>query len=114
MANDLNSVLLGNVLSVFSRSQLRMWTEANPTARERLHANLPAGRRAADKTGSNGEHTSSDIAVIWPAAKPAIVVAAYITQCFGPESQRSAMLAEIGRMVAKSLAEGTSKGKARN
>jgi beta-lactamase class A len=66
MANDLKSVLLGNVLSPTSRDQLTLWMEANLTGLERLRAKLPEGWRAADKTGSNGEHTSNDIAALWP------------------------------------------------
>jgi beta-lactamase class A len=99
MVDDLNSVLLGDVLSPASTGQLIQWMEANVTGLDRLRANLPSGWRAADKTGSNGEHTSNDIAVLWPPDKPPIIVAAYITQCTGPESKRAAMLAEIGRLI---------------
>ncbi len=103
MTDDMNSVLPGNVLSSVSREQLTHWMEANLTGLERLRATLPEGWRAADKTGSNGEHTSNDIAVLWPVGKPPIIIAAYITQCAGPESKRSAMLADIGRLARKSL-----------
>ena len=104
MAGDLKSVLLGNVLSLISREKLTLWMEANLTGLDRLRANLPEGWRAADKTGSNGKHTSNDIAVLWPVGKPPIIVAAYITQCTGPESKRATMLAEIGRLVRESRA----------
>jgi beta-lactamase class A len=103
MADDLKSVLLGNVLSQRSRDKLALWMEASLTGLERLRAKLPASWLVADKTGANGEHTSNDIAVIWPAGKPPIIVAAYITQCSGPESKRAAMLAEIGQLVKESL-----------
>lgn len=103
MAGDLNSVLLGNVLTPTSRDQLTQWMKANLTGLERLRANLLKGWQAADKTGSNGEHTTNDIAVLWPPGKPPVVIAAYITQCKGPESKRAAMLAEIGRLVRESL-----------
>jgi beta-lactamase class A len=103
MAGDLRSVLLENVLSRRSRNQLTLWMEANLTGLERLRAKLPANWRAADKTGANGEHTSNDIAVLWPTGKPPIIVAAYITQCTGPESKRAAMLAKIGEIVRESL-----------
>ena len=103
MAADLKSVLLGNVLSPASRQQLTSWMEANITGLERLRANLLPGWRAADKTGSNGEHTSNDIAVLWPPGKAPIIITAYITQCTGPESKREAMLAEIGRLARESL-----------
>jgi beta-lactamase class A len=104
MAGDLESVLLGSVLSRASRKQLTLWMEANLTGVDRLRAKLPANWRAADKTGTNGEHTSNDIAVLWPTGKPPIIIAAYITQCTGPESKRAAMLAEIGGLVRESLA----------
>jgi len=99
MVEDLRTLLLGEVLSMTSRDQLRQWMEANLTGLHRIRAKLPSGWRAADKTGSNGEHTTNDIAVFWPGDKPPIVIAAYITQCNGPEDKRSAMLAEIGRLV---------------
>lgn len=102
MAADLKALLLGNVLSPDSRKQLTEWMEANITGLDRLRAKLPVGWRAADKTGSNGEHTTNDIAVLWPIGKPPIIVTAYITQCPGPESKRNDMLAEIGRLVMAS------------
>jgi beta-lactamase class A len=103
MAGDLKALVLGNVLTPACRDQLTAWMEANLTGLDRLRAKLPQGWRAADKTGSNGEHTSNDIAVLWPAGKAPIVIAAYITQCAGPESKRAAMLAEIGRLVGEAL-----------
>jgi beta-lactamase class A len=103
MAGDLEAVLLGSVLSSASRNRLTLWMRANLTGLEHLRAKLPASWLVADKTGSNGEHTTNDIAVLWPVNKPPVVVAAYITQCTGPESRRSAMLAEIGRLVRESV-----------
>jgi beta-lactamase class A len=103
MVGALISVLFGNVLSSASRDQLTLWMEANSTGLDRLRAKLPEGWRAADKTGSNGEHTSNDIAVFWPPSKPPIIIAAYITQCAGPESKRAGILAEIGRLAREAL-----------
>jgi beta-lactamase class A len=103
MVGNLKSVLLGNVLSPVSRDQVTRWMETNLTGAGRLRATLPKNWRAADKTGSNGEHTTNDIAVLWPPGKPAIIIAAYITQCTGPEGKRAGMLAEIGRMVKEAL-----------
>ncbi len=109
MAGNLKSVLLGNVLSRPSRKQLTLWMEANLTGLDRLRSKLPTSWRAAEKTGANGEHTSNDIAVLWPSGKPPIIVTAYITQCIGPESKRAAMLAEIGELVRQSLADGATR-----
>lgn len=103
MADDLKSVFLGNVLSPASRDQLTQWMAASHTGLNRLRANLPQGWRVVDKSGSNGEHTSSDIAVFWPIDKPPVIITAYITQCPGPEDKRSAMLAEVGRLVSLSF-----------
>jgi beta-lactamase class A len=103
MAGDLRAVLLGSLLSSASRGQLTSWMEASLTGLDRLRARLPEGWRTADKTGSNGHDTTNDIAVIWPAGGPAIVVAVYITQCAGPESKRSALIAQVGRLVSESI-----------
>jgi beta-lactamase class A len=104
MASDLRTVLLGDVLSKESRRQLTTWMEANVTGLDRLRAELPEGWRAADKTGANGEHTSNDIAILWPVGRAPIVITAYITHCGGPESKRAAMLAKIGKLVRNALA----------
>lgn len=104
MADDLKSILLGNVLSTASRTQLTQWIKANLTGLDNLRAKLPEGWSAADKTGRNGEHTSNDIAVFWPAVRPPVIVTAYITQCSGPETKRAMMLAEIGRLVIAAIA----------
>ncbi len=99
MVADLNRILLGDVLSPASRQQLVAWMEANQTGLDKLRATLPAGWRAADKTGNNGENTMNDIAVFWPAKGKPILVTAYITQCEGPDGKRTAMLQQIGKLV---------------
>ena len=103
MVANLKTVLLGDVLSSASREQLTLWMEASLTGLDRLRAKLPKSWRAADKTGSNGEHTTNDIAVLWPPGRSPIIIAAYITQCSGPESKRTGMLAEIGRVAREAL-----------
>jgi beta-lactamase class A len=101
MVGNLQAMLFGTVLSAASRKRLTVWMEGCETGLDRLRAKLPAGWRAADKTGSNGVHTCNDNAVFWPpGGKPPVLVAAYITQCLGPEEKRARMLAEVGRLVA--------------
>jgi beta-lactamase class A len=102
MAEDLNRVLLGNVLTEGSRGQLVKWMEANQTGLDKLRAGAPAGWKVADKTGNNGENTMNDIAVFWPPSGKPLIVAAYITQCPGADTKRAAMLKEIGKLVATS------------
>jgi beta-lactamase class A len=104
MAQDLKTLLLGTALPVSLRSQLRSWMEASPRGLDCLRAGLPQGWRAADKTGRNGTHTTNNIAVVWPPGRPPLVIAAYITQYPGPEAQRAALLADIGRRIAAAMA----------
>jgi beta-lactamase class A len=99
MASNLHAVLLGKTLAAPSRDHLIAWMVACETGLDRLRADLPAGWRAADKTGTNGSHTSNDIAIFWPPNRPPVIVTAYITQCPGPESKRALMLAQIGRLI---------------
>jgi len=99
MADDLNKILLGDILSPAARGQLIAWMRANQTGLDKLRASLPKGWLAADKTGSNGENTMNDIAVIWPAGRKPIIVTAYITQCPGPDSKRAAMLRRVGELA---------------
>ncbi len=103
MANDLQTLLLGKALSPAARDQLTQWMIANETGKERLRAHLPPDWRAGDKTGSNGDTTSNDIAIFWPPHQPPILVTAYLTECPGPETKRGAVLAEISRLIVDTL-----------
>jgi beta-lactamase class A len=104
MVHDLQTVLLGDALRPDSRQQLVAWMEASTTGLTRIRTHVPKNWRAVDKTGSNGQHTTNDIAVFWSAGgRPPVIVAAYITQCPGSEDKRNGMLAEIGRLVAAAV-----------
>lgn len=102
MVGNLQTLVLGNVLSPDSRNRLTLWLQGCRTGLEQLRAKVPSAWRVADKTGANGEHTTNDIAIFWPSDRPPVIVSAYITHCIGPETKRRAMLAEIGRLVAES------------
>ena len=104
MVHNLQALLLGDALKPDSRQQLLDWMQSSTTGLSRLRAKLPRDWRAADKTGSNGVHTTNNIAVLWPAGGRApLIVAAYITQCPGSEEKRNAMLATIGRLIASGV-----------
>jgi beta-lactamase class A len=107
MVGNMRKLLLDNKLSAASREQLTGWMIANKTGDERLRAGLPSGWRVGDKTGSNGENTTNDIAIIWPPRQAPVLVAAYLTACAGPEAKRNAVLAQVGRLVAQSILENT-------
>jgi beta-lactamase class A len=103
MVGNLRTLLLGDVLAPGSREQLTQWMIANKTGEVRLRARLPQDWRAGDKTGSNLKDTANDIAILWPAHGAPVLVAAYLTECAGPEDTRNAVLAEVGRLIAASF-----------
>ena len=103
MLGNMRKLLLGNVLAPASRDQLTQWMIENKTGDARLGAGLLSGWRAGDKTGSNGETTTNDIAILWPPQRPPVLVTAYLTACTGPETKRGAVLAEVGRLVVTAL-----------
>jgi beta-lactamase class A len=103
MVATMQKLILGNKLSAASRAQLTAWLIANKTGDERLRAGLTGGWRVGDKTGSNGENTTNDIAIIWPPRQAPVLVTAYLTACTGPEAKRNTVLAQVGRLVAQSI-----------
>jgi beta-lactamase class A len=105
MVGDLQTLLLGNVLSAASRTQLQQWMIENQYGKDRLRAALPADWKAGDKTGSNGETTSNDIGIYWPVNHAPVIVTAYLTECPGPEERRGGVLAEVGRLVVSAIAK---------
>ncbi len=76
---------------------------ASPTGRERLRAGLPPNWEAGDKTGTCNRGAVNDVAVIWPPARPPILVAAYLSDSTRPLAELLAAQAEIGRIVAAEL-----------
>jgi beta-lactamase class A len=103
MVGNMRMLLVGDRLSPPSREQLLEWLRENKTGDERIRAGLRSGWRAGDKTGSNGDNTSNDIAIIWPGQRAPVLVAAYLTMCPGPEAKRNAVLAQVGREVSKCI-----------
>ena len=58
------------------------------------------GWRVGDKTGSNGDDTRNDIAVLWPhAGGAAWVVTAYLQGASVDDDQRAAVLARVGALA---------------
>jgi beta-lactamase class A len=100
MVEIMRKTVLGTVLSTGSREQLAAWLVANKTGDKRLRAGVPKGWQVGDKTGSGANNATNDIAVIWPPGGAPIVVAAYYAEARGSDEERSAVLAEVGRLAA--------------
>src|SRR4051794_16208074 len=100
MAELMRKMVLGTALSPSSREQLTAWLVANKTGDKRLRAGLPKHSRVGDKTGSGSNNATNDVAVIWPPGRAPIIVAAYYAEARASDEERSAVLAEVGRLAA--------------
>ena len=100
MARNLRRFIFGGVLKPSSRETLSKWLKANKTGDARLRAGLPHDWVIGDKTGSGGNRTANDIAVIWPSNRKPFLVAAYLTEGPDSDSGRNTILADVGRAVA--------------
>jgi beta-lactamase class A len=101
MLRDLQRLTLGDGLTPASRESLIAWLKGCRTAAARIPAGLPKGWISGDKTGTGANNTANDVAIVWPAAKAPILIAAYYTGSrLYPES-RDAVLAEVGRAAAR-------------
>ena len=101
MLHDLQAVLLGDVLSETSRTQLTAWLVGTTTGGERLRAGVPSDWRVGDKTGTNNTGVTNDVAILWPPGRGPLLVAAYYAEAAtATQAQRNAVLADVGRIVA--------------
>jgi beta-lactamase class A len=103
MAGTIRRLVLGEVLAPASRERLAGWLLANRTGDRKLRAGLPAGWRAAEKTGSGANGTSNDAGVLFPPGRPPLVVAVYLTGATVPEAGRDAAIAAVAREVVARL-----------
>lgn len=99
MLETLRKLLLGDALSASSREQLIAWLIANKTGDKRLRAGVPAGWRVGDKTGTGEHNATNDVGIIWPPNRAPIIVTAYYVDANASADDRSAVIAEIGRLA---------------
>ncbi len=99
MLETLRTLAVGDALTAASRARLVGWLVGNQTGDARLRAGLPAGWRVGDKTGSDGQHTTNDIAVIWPPGRGPLLVTAYLTGAKIDNDGRNAVIADVARAV---------------
>lgn len=103
MLGLMRTLLLGKALTAPSRAQLTDWLIANTTGDTRLRAGLPAGWKVGDKTGS-WKDASNDIAIVWPNGGAApLLITSYYRNADLDSKGRNAVLAEVGRIVARGV-----------
>nr|WP_247881146.1 class A beta-lactamase [Skermanella sp. TT6] len=103
MVANLESLVLGNVLSPPSRDRLTAWLVSNKTGDAKLRAGLPKDWRIGDKTGGGDHGTMNDVAVIWPPNRKPTIVSIYMTETKASFDDRNAAIAEIGRALKIAL-----------
>jgi beta-lactamase class A len=101
MLGLINRILLGSVLSRTARARLTRWIIGNRTGDKRLRAGLPTTWRIGDKTGSGGHGTDNDIAILWPPARPPLLVTSYLTGSRLPFADSNAIHARLARSIAR-------------
>lgn len=100
MAENVRQLVVGDALRAPSRERLTAWLVANKTGDARLRAGFPKAWRVGDKTGTGGQNTTNDIAIAWPPDREPVIVSAYYADSPASLDDRSAVLAEVARIVA--------------
>ncbi|MDB5693336.1 MAG: Beta-lactamase [Alphaproteobacteria bacterium] len=103
MARDFERIILGQMLHPASRAALTAWLVGARTGVSRLKAGFPRGWRVGHKTGTGMHGTSNDVAIVWPGARPPVILAAYLTGSALDDRGRDAVLADVARAVASAL-----------
>lgn len=105
MAGTLRQLLLGEVLGTDSRQRLAGWLVDNRTGDRRLRAGLPAGWKVGDKTGSNGQDTTNDIAIVWPdRGRAPWLLTSYLQGAKVDADARDQVLRQVGAAAARFIA----------
>lgn len=103
MAQTLQKVLVGDVLTRPSRDTLIGWMVASKTGLQRLRAGLPKDWKAGDKTGTGMRGAINDVAIAWPPGRAPIVIACYLSGSSADLATLNAAHAEAAALVVKLL-----------
>jgi len=103
MAEDLNRVLLGDVLSPASRKLLTGWMIGCKTAGNRIPAGLPKGWISGNKTGTGQNGSTNDIAIVLPPGRKPMLLSVYYTGSKADMKARETVLADVARIVSATM-----------
>ncbi len=100
MSRTIGQVLFGQVLTDPSRDRIEYWMQTATPGLARIRAGLPQGWPAGDKSGTAGAECN-DVAVVRPAGRAPIMIAAFYDAPDLDDAGREAVLKAVGTAVAR-------------
>jgi beta-lactamase class A len=101
MLGSLQTLLLGDALSVTSRDVLTSWMGAEQNGRNRIRAGLPSTWQVANKPGTGANGAVNDIGVAWPPQNAPIVLIAYTDAPGAEPSEGETAIARATALAAR-------------
>ncbi|EMO8817819.1 LAP family class A beta-lactamase [Klebsiella michiganensis] len=101
MAQTLEKLLNGSVLTEKSRKKLISWMQEDKVGGPLFRSVLPAGWMIADKTGAGDHGSRGIVALLGPGGKPSRIVVLYITNTHSSMNELNEHIAGIGDSVIK-------------
>lgn len=105
MNKSLRKLVLGNVLTNSKREMLIAWLKNNTTGDARIRAGVSKNWIVGDKTGTGLYGSTNDIAVIWPAQCPSIIITIFYSSNKKEASHREDILASATRVIMNTYAK---------
>lgn len=100
---DLQAYLLGDVLDADSRALLIQWMTDATTGSTLIRAGAPADWTVADKSGTGGNGTRNNIAVLWPTDGDPIVMAVMSSMDSADADPADQLVADAARATLDAL-----------
>jgi beta-lactamase class A len=102
MMNDVKRLMAGSERYNQSAVLMPMMLECK-TADNRIRAGLPKSWRCGNKTGTGANGSTNDIAIVFPPRRRPIFMTVYYTGSKLDLPKREAVLADVARIVSKTL-----------
>lgn len=103
LADDLNTLLLGDALNKRDRALLTHWMRTNNTGDTLIRAGVPDSWKVADKSGAGGYGTRNNIAVAWPSKGAPLVISVLSSKDRKDAEREDELVAETAKVVADTL-----------
>jgi beta-lactamase class A len=104
MIKTMSKIIVGDALASSESGRLIGWMQSCRTGLARLRSGLPLDWTAGDKTGSGNNGASNDVAILWPAGRGPILVAAYLSGSSSSAASLDAAHAKLGGVIAAEFA----------